>query len=73
MSSEDEIIPGNYGLKDQTQALRWVQKNIVHFGGDNLRVTLSGVSAGSASVHYQILSKKALGKSYISISIAFTL
>ncbi|XP_063588384.1 carboxylic ester hydrolase-like [Penaeus indicus] len=56
LSTEDEVIPGNYGLKDQSLALRWVQRNIRHFAGDPNQVTLFGLSAGGASVHYQILS-----------------
>ncbi|KAK7063017.1 Carboxylesterase 5A [Halocaridina rubra] len=61
LSTEDEIIPGNFGLKDQTEALRWVSRNIRHFGGDPESVTLFGESAGAASVHYQILTPKSDG------------
>lgn len=59
---EDKDLPGNYGLKDQTAALRWVKENIAQFGGDPDSVTLFGNSAGAASVHYHMLSPLSKGK-----------
>jgi acetylcholinesterase len=54
-------IPGNAALKDQSLALRWVQKNIRHFGGDPDRVTLSGQSAGAHSVTAHLISPMSRG------------
>jgi len=57
LATEDGVIPGNAGLKDQAAAIRWVHDYIQLFGGDPDQVTLFGQSAGGASVGYQLLYK----------------
>ena len=54
-------LPGNAGLWDQVEALKWIQTNIKYFGGDNKKVTIMGESAGSWSVMYQLLSPASAG------------
>ncbi|KAJ9593457.1 hypothetical protein L9F63_014986, partial [Diploptera punctata] len=68
LSLQDDVVPGNNGLKDQLLALQWVKKNIINFGGDPNQVTIFGESAGGASVHYHLLSPLSKGLFRFAIS-----
>lgn len=52
---------GNYAILDMIAALKWVQQNIDHFGGDPGNVTIAGQSAGSFAVNYLSVSPLAKG------------
>ncbi|XP_031841726.1 carboxylic ester hydrolase [Nomia melanderi] len=68
LSMEDTVLPGNNGMKDQAQSIRWVHENIAAFGGDPNRVTIFGESAGGASVHYHMMSDLTKGLFHRGIS-----
>ncbi|XP_047041092.1 juvenile hormone esterase-like [Helicoverpa zea] len=68
LSTQDQHCPGNNGLKDQQEALRFIQKTIESFGGDKNSVTIFGESAGGASVHYHMISDTSAGLFHKGIS-----
>uniref|UniRef100_A0AC34F4Z1 Carboxylic ester hydrolase n=1 Tax=Panagrolaimus sp. ES5 TaxID=591445 RepID=A0AC34F4Z1_9BILA len=58
-SSGNELAKGNFGLWDQLEALKFVNKIISNFGGNSNRITLFGESAGAASVSWLTLNSEA--------------
>lgn len=65
LSTEDHIATGNWGIKDQILALKWVQTNIDKFGGDPKNVTVFGQGAGAASI--SILIQSPLGRGFVTV------
>ncbi|XP_052583840.1 pyrethroid hydrolase Ces2e-like isoform X2 [Peromyscus californicus insignis] len=60
-STGDQHARGNWGYLDQVAALRWVQQNIAHFGGNPGQVTIFGESAGGTSVSSHVVSPMSQG------------
>jgi carboxylesterase type B len=50
--SPEQGINGNYGLMDQITALNWIFDNIKEFGGDPMRISVMGHSAGAISASW---------------------
>ncbi|XP_055694314.1 juvenile hormone esterase-like [Lutzomyia longipalpis] len=74
LCSGDEAVKGNFGLKDQQLALKWIAANIEAFGGDPDSITLAGQSVGAASTQYHIINpdSQALFHRAIMLSGAFS-
>ncbi|XP_055685300.1 juvenile hormone esterase-like [Lutzomyia longipalpis] len=56
LCSGDGAVKGNFGLKDQQLALKWVASNIEAFGGDPDSITLAGQSVGAISTQYHMMN-----------------
>ncbi|KAL1513661.1 hypothetical protein ABEB36_003045 [Hypothenemus hampei] len=68
LSTLDDESPGNFGLKDQVMALKWVRRNIRHFGGHRKKITIFGSSVGGGCVHQHLLSESSRGLFHRAIS-----
>ncbi|XP_045502270.1 uncharacterized protein LOC123699375 [Colias croceus] len=62
----------NLGLWDQVAALKWIQSNIVGFGGDEENVTICGESAGASSASFHMVSKASKGLFHKAILMSGT-
>lgn len=59
LTLDNNLSPGNLGLRDQLLALQWIDENIEHFGGDKGNVTLLGHGPmGVFCSIYHLLSPK---------------
>lgn len=58
----------NFGTLDIVQALKWVNKNIHLFGGDNSNITIFGESAGGHNVLSLLVAPQANGLFHKAIS-----
>ncbi|KAG7162055.1 Liver carboxylesterase 2-like [Homarus americanus] len=62
--------PGNMGMLDQVEALRWVQDNVAAFGGNPNEVTLAGDCSGGASAIYHMISPLSQGLFHRVLSLS---
>ena len=73
LNTADQYSPGNYGIKDMIQALRWVRDNIEAFGGNPNDVTIIGPSGGAVAVHSLVVSPAASGLFHKAVANSGTL
>lgn len=66
MHFDDELLSGNYGMKDIVAVLEWVKEHIGLFGGNADQVTLAGSSSGGAAINWLMYSPLSQGKSWAS-------
>ncbi|KAK3919715.1 Venom carboxylesterase-6 [Frankliniella fusca] len=62
LNLDNDVVPGNAGIKDQIAALKWVHDNIAKFGGDPDLITIGGQSAGAVSAHWLTLLPSSRGE-----------
>jgi carboxylesterase 2 len=61
LTTGDSNALGNYGLWDQTAALKWTNENINQFGGNPNQITVLGHSAGASSTDLLCISPHSRG------------
>ncbi|KRY49051.1 Carboxylesterase 4A [Trichinella britovi] len=64
--------PGNYGLEDIIEALRFIKREIIAFNGDPYKVTLMGHGDGAVLTSLLTLSPKTKGLFYQAIVMSGT-
>lgn len=62
LSTGEKEAPGNNGLRDQVEVLKWVKEHIAHFGGDPNSVTIMGNDFGAWSVILHMISPMSQGR-----------
>ncbi len=67
---DGEDKTSNFGTLDLVMALKWVNKNIEKFGGDQANVTIFGESAGGHNVFSLLTSRQARGLFHKAISMS---
>ena len=70
LTTGDSNAPGNIGMLDQVEALRWVQKYINKFGGDPDKVTIFGESAGTISRQSFVMAYHVAKETDLAITLA---
>lgn len=71
LSTGDKEAPGNNGLKDQVEVLKWVKQHIEHFGGDPNSVAIMGNDFGAWSVVLHMVSPMSQGIKFFIIILQF--
>lgn len=56
LSTNSDDIPGNAGLMDSVQAIKFIKANIQYFGGDPNQITVFGQSSGASMVSALLIS-----------------
>ena len=65
---DEEHFPGNYGMLDQREALKWIRTNIEKFGGDNQKITVLGQGLGAVGMGWHLQHSQGLFNKLILLS-----